>query len=107
MATEASIFELESLLLDEIPGGGGIFSKTLLKNEKINIVLMQLGEGEDLTEHSSGHAAVLHVLHGSGRVTLGDKETEVSQGTSIYMPPKLSHSVFTDKGVSFVLYMFK
>lgn len=93
-------------LVDELPERG-IFSQTLLKNDRISVVVMQLAAGEELSEHTSKFSCILHVLQGKGRLQAGEEHRELSQGEVVYMEPHLPHSVTAEGQLVFLLYLLK
>jgi quercetin dioxygenase-like cupin family protein len=70
-----------------------ILSRTLLKNDHVRTLVFNFAPGQELSEHTSALPAVLHVLSGSGRVTLGAESLDVAAGFWAFMPPNLAHSV--------------
>lgn len=82
-------------LLSEIPEipHNGILSRTVFKAQNIKLVLFAFDAGQELSEHTSTHAAMLHFLKGEATVTLGDDTYNAQPNTWIYMPPNLPHSI--------------
>ena len=97
---------LNEKLLPELPARG-IFSKTLMKNDHTSVVLMQLGAGEDLSEHTSKYACLLQVLGGTGILMVGGNQHTLNPGELIFMEPNAPHSVSASENLNFVLYLLK
>lgn len=76
----------------EIPDKG-ILSRTIFKDEALRVVLFGFAAGEELSEHTASKPAVLHLLKGNARITLGEETVEAQPGTWIHMPANLKHSL--------------
>ena len=49
--------------------------------------------GQELTEHTSAHAALIEILDGEAQVTLDGEAREVGPGAWISMPPGMRHAI--------------
>jgi quercetin dioxygenase-like cupin family protein len=96
---------LESLL-PEIPADS-IVSRSVLKNEQVDVTLFGFAEGQELTEHTSSRPAILHFVKGRARLTLGGDEKTAEGGSWVYMPPRLPHSVFAEMPVIMLLILLR
>lgn len=76
---------------------GQIVSKTLVQNEKISITLFAFDKGEEISTHESEGDALVTVLDGVGRFTVGANVFVLKQGDSIVMPRRLPHAVFAQE----------
>lgn len=77
---------------------GAVVSRTLVDKEAVTLTLFAFDKGQSLSEHTSPHSAILQVLEGSARVSIGGKEYELESGESIIMPANVPHGVeATDK----------
>ncbi|MFQ5555109.1 MAG: cupin domain-containing protein [Acidimicrobiia bacterium] len=76
----------------EIPEHGTL-SKVLYRDDRLRVILFAFDAGQELTSHAVPLAAVIQVVSGKLRLTLGDATTEVGAGAWVHMPPKLSHAV--------------
>jgi quercetin dioxygenase-like cupin family protein len=85
----------------------GIVSKSIVENEHHKIIHFTLASGQELSEHAASVPAVIHVLRGEGRVTLGDVEHEAGPGKLYYMPANLKHAVVAREELVFLLTMFR
>ncbi len=90
----------------EIPADG-TFSRTVLQNDHIKVVLFGFSAGQELTEHTSSKPAILHFLMGEAEVTLGPDTHAVEADTWIHMPAQLPHSIRTKTPVSMLLLLLK
>jgi len=90
----------------EIPEDG-ILTKTHFEDEYVKVVLFGFSAGQELSEHTSSKAATLQFVSGEASVRLGDKEAIASQGTWIYMPPHLPHTIKAKTPVAMLLVLMK
>jgi quercetin dioxygenase-like cupin family protein len=92
--------------LPEIPPDT-IVSRTLYNEPTARGVLFGFAPGQELSEHTSAKAAILHILEGSATVTLGGDVIEAGPGSLAYMTPNLAHSVLAHDRVVMLLTMMK
>ena len=102
-------FRYTADLLAELPDipPDSIVSRTLHNDERVRVILFGFAPGQELTEHTSSMAAILHFLQGEASLTLGDDVMEVRPGTWAYMQPNLSHSIRARTQVAMLLTMIK
>ncbi len=91
---------------DNIPKDG-ILSRTIHDDDKVKVVLFGFAKGEELSEHTASMPAILHMLHGEARLTLGEDPIEGRPGTWVHMPANLPHSVYAETQVVMLLLMLK
>lgn len=84
-----------------------ITSRTLYRDEHLRTILFAFAAGQELSEHATPFAAVLHFLQGEARLTLGQEEIEAKAGSWIHMDPNLKHSVYAKTSVQMLLLMIK
>lgn len=84
-----------------------ITSRTFYRDEQVKLVLFGFDAGQELSEHTSAHAAIIHILQGEATVTLGEDKHETQAGTWIQMPPHLAHSIYAKTPLIVLLYMFQ
>lgn len=92
--------------LDDIPADS-IVSRTLLKNEHVDVILFGFAPGQELTEHTSSRPAMLHFVSGEAELTLGADSMQATPGAWTYMPPRLPHSILAKTAVTMLLVMVK
>ena len=92
---ESKAYTLFADLLDEMPDipKDGILSRTIFKTDNLKAVMFAFDAGQELSEHTSTHPAILHFLKGEASVTLGDDTHAAQANTWIHMPPNLAHSI--------------
>lgn len=72
---------------------GEVVSRTLAQTSKANVTLFAFSKGEAISSHVSDGDAVITVLEGKGKITIGEKEQIVSAGETILMPANIPHAV--------------
>lgn len=78
--------------VDYMPGQ--IVSKTLAQDGHRSMTLFAFDRGEEISTHASDGDAMVTVLDGLGKITIGDEETLVKAGETIVMPAGVPHAVF-------------
>jgi quercetin dioxygenase-like cupin family protein len=99
------IGELEELL-PEIKADT-IVSRTVYNDEQMRVTLFGFAAGQELTEHTSAHTAVLHFLQGEAAVTLGEDKKEAHRGSWVHMTPHLAHGILAHTETVMLLIIFK
>jgi len=82
-----------------------ILSRTIYKDEQFKAILFAFAPGQELSEHTSAHPAVLHFLQGTADVALGEERIAAAAGTWVHMPPNLPHSILAQTPVMMLLLM--
>ena len=93
-------------LLPEVPEDS-IISRSLYKDERINVTLFGFAAGQELTEHTSAQPAILEFLQGEADLTLGEDRRKVEPGAWVYMEPNLPHSVVAKSRLMMLLTLIK
>jgi quercetin dioxygenase-like cupin family protein len=71
----------------------GTLSRVLHVDDRLRLVLFAFDEGQELTEHTAAVPAVVQVVSGRFRLTLGSETVEVGRDAWVHMPAHLPHSV--------------
>lgn len=79
-------------LVDYQPGQ--VVSKTLVQNEGMGMTLFSFDAGEEISTHASGGDAMVTVLEGTGRFTVGGEVFVLGTGETLVMPKDIPHAVF-------------
>lgn len=82
---------------------GQVVSKTLVQNEKISITVFSFDKGEEISTHAAPGDAMVTVLDGRGRFTVGDKIFFLSKDETIIMPKDVPHAVFGEERFKMLL----
>ncbi|MEJ2549565.1 MAG: cupin domain-containing protein [Anaerolineales bacterium] len=72
---------------------GGIVSRTILKKETGNITLFAFDAGQELSEHTTPHEALLYVFEGQAQVVIDSKSHKVEAGYIVRLPANVPHAV--------------
>lgn len=83
----------------------GIHSQTVSKADGVELVLFAMAGGERLSEHTSARAAIVHVLAGSGDLTVAGDDHPLAPGAWMRMAARTPHAITADDGLVFALYL--
>ena len=86
---------------------GSVVSKTLVDKTIGTITLFAFDEGQGLSEHQAPFDAVVQIIEGKARLTIGGKEVMVSAGELIVMPGNIPHAVNADERFKMLLTMIR
>lgn len=76
---------------------GQVVSKTLVQNEKVSMTIFSFDKNEEISSHSAGGDAMVTVLEGKGRFTVGGEVFVLSEGETLIMPKGIPHAVFGEE----------
>ena len=79
-------------LVDYQPGQ--VVSRTLVQNNKVSVTVFSFDKGEEISTHASGGDAMVTVLEGTGRFTVGGEVFVLEAGETLIMPKDIPHAVF-------------
>lgn len=82
---------------------GQVVSKTLIQNKNVSMTLFSFDKGEEISSHSSDGDAMVTVLEGTGKFTVGDEEFILSKGETLIMPNQVSHAVYGEEQFKMLL----
>ena len=86
---------------------GQVVSRTLVQNDAVSMTLFSFDKGEEISTHASGGDAMVTVLEGTGRFTVGGEAFVLGEGETLIMPKDIPHAVYGEErmkmqlGVSF------
>lgn len=86
---------------------GAIVSKELLKKEGGSVSIFAFDEGQGLSEHTTPFGALIMILEGRSRISVGGNENDVSEGGLIELPADVPHSVKAEGRFKMLLIMLK
>ncbi|MFP4439667.1 MAG: cupin domain-containing protein [Chloroflexaceae bacterium] len=86
----------------DIPADSTI-SRTIYQDDQLKAVLFGFAAGQELSEHTAAPAAILHIVQGEARVTLGPDALDAQTNTWIHMPPRMPHSIVAGTPVVMLL----
>ena len=82
---------------------GQVVSKTLVQNDLISVTLFSFDKGEEISTHASGGDAMVTVLDGIGRFTVGGEQFILKEGETLIMPKDIPHAVFGEEQFKMLL----
>ena len=82
---------------------GQIVSRTLAQNRAVSVTLFAFAQGEEISTHDSIGDAMVTVLEGTGRFTVGGKEHFCHAGEVLVMPATVPHAVYATEPFKMML----
>ena len=76
---------------------GQVVSKTLVQNDTVSMTIFSFDKGEEISTHAAGGDAMVTVLEGIGRFTVGGEVFFVNEGETLIMPKDIPHAVYGEK----------
>ena len=73
---------------------GQVVSKTLVQNQHVSMTIFSFDQGEEISTHASGGDAMVTVLEGTGRFTVGGEVFCLNEGETLVMPKDIPHAVY-------------
>ncbi len=76
---------------------GQVVSKTLVQNEAVSMTLFAFDQGEEISTHAAAGDAMVTVLEGVGRFTVGEDVFLLCEGETLIMPKDIPHAVYGEE----------
>ena len=76
---------------------GQVVSKTLVQNEYVSMTIFSFDKGEEISTHAAGGDAMVTVLEGKGRFTVGGEVFFLETGDTLIMPKDIPHAVYGEE----------
>ncbi|MCF0141868.1 MAG: cupin domain-containing protein [Parasporobacterium sp.] len=76
---------------------GQVVSKTLVQNDAVSMTIFSFDKGEEISTHAAGGDAMVTVLEGKGRFTVGGEVFILETGETLIMPKDIPHAVFGEE----------
>lgn len=91
-----NIAKKEKLLLKDLVAyqEEQVVSKTLVQNELMSVTVFSFDRDEEISTHASGGDAMVTVLEGVGRFTVGGDVFVLTEGETLVMPKDVPHAVY-------------
>ena len=86
---------------------GSVVSRTIIKKPTGTLTLFAFDEGEGLSEHSTPHDAVVEVLDGKVKITIGGVAHEVGAGEGLLLPATVPHALLAVTRFKMLLIMIR
>ena len=85
----------------------GILSRTVFNDDHVKAVWFGFAPGQELSEHTASMPAIIHILEGEARLTLGAESSEAHAGSWVHMPAQTPHGVRAVTQVTMLLLLLK
>ena len=82
---------------------GQVVSKTLVQNDYVSVTVFSFDKGEEISTHASGGDAMVTVLDGTGRFTVGGEIFILTEGETLIMPKDVPHAVYGEEQFKMLL----
>ena len=82
---------------------GQVVSKTLVQTVLVSVTVFSFDKGEEISTHASGGDAMVTVLDGKGKFTIGGEEYILQKGETIVMPKNVPHAVYGEEKFKMLL----
>lgn len=105
MSTETNYTFFSSLDTEVDIPKNGILSRTIFADDNVKVIIFGFDTGQELSKHTASTSALLHIISGQAKLTLGLDSMEVSDGAWVRMEPRLEHAVFARTPVKMLLYL--
>ena len=86
---------------------GAVASKTLLKEEKGTVTVFSFDQGQEFSEHTVPHDALVHVIDGEAEVTISGTPHRLQSDQMILMPGGEPHAVKATQRFKMVLTLIR
>lgn len=86
---------------------GAVVSRTIVENGGGTVTLFAFDKGEGLSEHAAPFDALVNVLDGEVKITVGGKPHHLKSGESIIMPADIPHALSAVTAFKMMLVMIK
>ncbi len=86
---------------------GAVVSRTLLKQQKGSVTLFAFDRGQELSEHTVPHDALVYLLEGQAEITIAGRLHHLKEGDIILMPGNQPHGVRATGRFKMILTMIR
>lgn len=76
---------------------GQVVSKTLVQNNLVSMTVFSFDKGEEISTHAASGDAMVTVLEGKGRFTVGGEVFYLEAGETLIMPKDIPHAVYGEE----------
>lgn len=74
-----------------------VVSKTLVQNDAVSMTIFSFDKDEEISTHAAGGDAMVTVLDGTGRFTVGGQVFVLTAGETLVMPKDIPHAVYGEE----------
>ncbi len=108
MSEERDLFGHVHPLIDLVAyQGGSVVSRILLKQERGSVTLFAFDQGQELSEHTVPHDALVSILDGQAEITIAGTAHRLQRGDAIIMPGSQPHAVKAIQRFKMMLVMIR
>ena len=86
---------------------GAVVSKVLLKSPGGSVTAFAFAAGQELSEHTAPYDALVQLVEGHMKITVGGKPHEVEAGAFLVMPASIPHALVAIKPSKMILTMLR
>lgn len=86
---------------------GSIVSRLLLKSAKGSVTIFAFDDGQELSEHTTPHDALVEVIDGKAEITISGERHTLERGQMIIMPANEPHALRAVARFKMVLTMIR
>lgn len=72
---------------------GRVVSRTLAQGKTMSLTLFAFDSGEEISSHASSGDAMVYILDGEAKITVGEEDFSVKSGETIVMPAGIPHAL--------------
>ena len=72
---------------------GKIISRTFVQRPEVTVTLFSFGAGEGVSTHSAPGDAIVQILEGEAKITIGGNPLIAKTGDIVVMPANIPHAV--------------
>ena len=76
---------------------GQVASKTLVQNDLVSMTIFSFDKGEEISAHAASGDAMVTVLEGKGRFTVGGEVFCLEADETLIMPKDIPHAVYGEE----------
>lgn len=76
---------------------GQVVSKTLVQNDLVSMTIFSFDKGEEISTHAASGDAMVTVLEGKGKFTVGGEVFFLEAGETLIMPKNIPHAVYGEE----------
>lgn len=76
---------------------GQVVSKTLVQNDLVSMTVFSFDKGEEISTHAASGDAMVTVLEGKGKFTVGGEVFYLEAGETLIMPKDIPHAVYGEE----------
>ncbi len=96
----SKVLNMESLVSYQ---EGQVVSRTLAQGKNLSLTLFAFDKGEEISSHSSNGDAMVYLLDGEAKITIGDDTYNVKKGETIVMPAGIPHALLAKEQFKMLL----